>query len=174
MKDIEGRVKEAQRLHAKWMTYKGIWNLLYCTTALAYYYVNKWPKKTKASKKDIVLPNKVNAVSDDSEQYTQTRLVNLCPHAIWINGKQYNSEWVVRVNKTKAKVADVIKWIPTYKTYYEKLDLQIPPKQYGVIYVVSAMTAWAYPDRNDIYTITTENPSPWVDIEWLMFNPFYK
>ena len=69
---------------------------------------------------------------------------------------------------------DVVPWVMTYKTYFEKLDLQIPPKQYGVIYVVSSMTAGAYPERDDIYTITTENPSPWVDIDGLMFNPYYK
>lgn len=158
------KINYATDLYMKWMSYKWIANLLLCSPSLVHYYV----------KKGLAAREKDEPQVKELPYRKVTRIVNLCPHSIWIKWKQYNSEWVVRVEKVKSQIKDIVEGVPTYKTLYRRMDLEIPPRKEWVVYVVSTITAWGYTDREDIYTISTENPSPWVDIDWLIFNPYYK
>ena len=77
------------------------------------------------------------------------KIINLTPHTINISDLVIPSSGIARA-KQESKQVDTIDEIPVYNTVYGEVE-NLPEPQDGVIYVVSALTAQAVPDRKDVY-----------------------
>jgi hypothetical protein len=87
---------------------------------------------------------------------TNTTLVNLTPHSIIFVDDAGNtvltvepSGQVARCSVTREKIGD-INGIPVNKSRFGKVE-NLPEPQEGTIYIVSALTAQAVPERKDVY-----------------------
>lgn len=77
------------------------------------------------------------------------KIVNLTPHTININDLVIPSSGIARAKQESKQVGEIGR-IPVYNTVYGEVE-NLPEPQDGVIYVVSALTAQAVPDREDVY-----------------------
>ncbi len=89
------------------------------------------------------------------------KIKNLTPHEVTLVGEDgkviatFPSEGVLRLPQTTLRVGtlkvdgDGIE-IPVTKTTFGGID-QLPPKEEGTIYIVSALTCQAAPDRDDFF-----------------------
>ena len=130
--------------------------------------------------RDIAKKLKIStgAVSNYTKHLTHEvdEIINLTPHAVVIDWITYESKWVLRAER---KYVDIMwfKWIPAYKIVYNKTDvLELPKVKPSRIYIVSKLTAWAYPDRPDLYIVYikgNEDKEYNCKVDWLTRNPFY-
>lgn len=88
----------------------------------------------------------------------KTTLVNLTPHSIVFVDDAGNtvltvepSGQIARCSVTREKIGD-INGIPVNKSRFGKVE-NLPEPQEGTIFIVSALTAQAVPDRPDVFIV---------------------
>lgn len=85
------------------------------------------------------------------------KIVNLTPHTITVlNEKnevscEFPSQGVARAAQSREKVTDIL-GIPVNKTVFGEVQ-DLPEPEEDTIYIVSALTAQAAPDRTDLYIV---------------------
>lgn len=85
------------------------------------------------------------------------KIVNLTPHTITVlNGEnevssEFPSQGVARAAQSREKVTDIL-GIPVNKTVFGEVQ-DLPEQEEDTIYIVSALTAQAAPDRTDLYIV---------------------
>ena len=175
----EEKIAKAKELRSKWMWLKAIWSLLKVTAMTAHNYVKHGEQTTKVSKKpslsfeETIIKEVAVNVKPEFTQPDKYRIVNLTPHPIRFWKQEIPSNWFVRVEKIKKQIWD-INWIPVFTRIYNALDLEVPAPKDWVVYIVSNLTAAAYPTRRDIYTVNTDQVWYQQSIEGIMLNPYLK